>query len=83
MGFSRNPADWEERWAIEKDRERQKNERLTRPGSGQPALRTYLIGFAMLAAVVVVVAFAFGWDAALVVGAVGVLGVLATSVSWR
>ncbi len=83
MGYGRNPADWEERWAIAKDRERVKNERLSRPGSGQSPLRTYLIGFVVLAAVVLVVAAVFSWDAALVVLAVGIVGMLATSIAWR
>ncbi|CAN5610188.1 hypothetical protein BH20CHL6_BH20CHL6_10630 [soil metagenome] len=85
MGFGRNPADWEERWAMSKERERLKNERLQAGGkaAGGPPLVAWLLGLGILLAMSAVVWFFLGSAAGITVLIVAGISLLAISSTWR
>lgn len=84
MGFGRNPADYEERWAMAKERTRLHEERLrTGRKAGGPPLVAWLLGIALLIAVSAIVWFFLGEEAGIIVLALTGISLIAVSSLWR
>jgi hypothetical protein len=86
MDFGRKPSDWEGRWQMSKDRERQKELRLARGLPAQVPLRHVVLSLiaatAILAAVTAVAWFAFGENVGMVVLLVGIIAMIGFSRTW-
>ncbi len=84
MGFDRNPADWEERWAMAKERSRLNEERLlTGRSAGGPPLVAWLLGVGFLIAVSAIAWFFLGDAAGIIVLALTGMSLIAISNLWR
>jgi len=84
MGFGRNPADWEERWAMAKERTRLNEERMrTGRKAGGPPLVAWLLGIGLLIAVSAVCWFFLGDEAGLIVLGLAGMSLIAISNLWR
>jgi len=84
MGFGRNPADWEERWAMAKERSRLNEERLfTGRNAGGPPLVAWLLGLGSLIAVSAIAWFFLGDSAGIIVLALTGMSLIAISNLWR
>lgn len=84
MGFGRNPVDYEERWAMAKERSRLNEERMRtgRKAGGAP-LVAWLLAIAFLLAVSAIAWFFLGDEAAIIVLALTGIGLIAASSIWR
>ncbi|MBA3435831.1 MAG: hypothetical protein H0U11_05020 [Chloroflexi bacterium] len=84
MGFGRNPADWEERWAMAKERTRLNEERMrTGRKAGGPPLVAWLLGIGLLIAVSAVCWFFLGDEAGIIVLTLTGISLIAVSNLWR
>jgi hypothetical protein len=84
MGFGRNPADYEERWAMAKERTRLNEERMrTGRKAGGPPLLAWLVAIGFLLAVSAIAWFFLGDEAAIIVLALTGLSLVAVSGIWR
>ena len=84
MGFGRNPADWEERWAMAQERTRLNEERMrTGRKAGGPPLVAWLLGIGLLIAVSAVGWFFLGAEAGIIVLTLTGISLIAVSSLWR
>lgn len=84
MGFGRNPADYEERWAMAKERTRLNEERMrTGRRAGGPPLVAWLLGIGLLIAVTAIAWFFLGDEAGIIVLALTGMSLIAVSGLWR
>ncbi len=84
MGFGRNPADYEERWAMAKERTRLNEERMrTGRRAGGPPLVAWLLGIGLLIAVTAIAWFILGDEAGIIVLALTGMSLIAVADLWR